>query len=292
MNRSTIFVFIVCIVTQVLQLAIADDNTISVTLEIPKTRSLKSVPVYAHVHVINTGDSALKLVPGFDVIVIDAGGRNYSEGIKAWVSGPRGVRTIQSHNSDSDFCDLVGAYGKGPLGFYLTQKYLEAGSYTAQAVYKKVDGGKILSNIVSFAIDEPQGSDRDAYDMLVRATDLAIAGRKLESSDVLDSLTQKYPNSPYQLVAYLQHLQMYKFSGDEQQQIRGYRAAHRLIESYPNSVAIYEALDYVIGRAPMVVKTPKERKEFYQAILAKHPETRIGKIAKKALEGSYYRAIK
>lgn len=111
-----------------------------------------------------------------------------------------------------------------------------------------------------------------------------MALKKHEAREVLDSLIQEFPESPYRVLAFIQKFKMYEWTTLESEQREGYNAAVSLIESYPSSEATGIALTHIMVRADKVIITPKQRKELLLKLAKEHPGTRIGRKAKEAIK--------
>jgi hypothetical protein len=253
-------------------------------------------PVFATVSLVNDGDSAVEVhrlylpYEYIKIIVKNSKGKVFplNYGKTTARDSMRSVR-LQPHDSETVTVDLLPLYAPGDKTARKlhTKTFFSPGLYTVQARFD-TRSRRIASTPVSFRVRNPAGAERTAHDLLVRAGKLQLDHQEALAASALDTIILRYPVSAYHVQAFLQKMYLYEYSEAVEEQQIACGAALSLIDAHPESDAAIPALSYFLIHSDQIGKTTTDVRETLMSIAQKHPGTRIGRQAEKALKS--YRA--
>ena len=266
-------------------------NSISFTLSLTQTKFLMDTPIQVSYTISNNSSQAVPLNCEYiieKIAVLDQSGREYlPKDINSYARSPDTLNPGESCagifelNIFSSTREIEGGQFKGlkSLG------YLPPGKYSVWV--RGRSSGETLSNIITVAIKEPQGIDKEAFESFTQAKRILYErgadGKPKFSAcyTALLSTAENYPNSIYGQSAFNRALNIYRIvhSKDVRGQID---LAKKLISKYPNSSYLSSWFGYMF-RGYREVKdritlhrTLKEYRDSY-------PNTKIPEVADKFL---------
>ncbi len=183
-----------------------------------------------------------------------------------------------------------------PEHFSKIYYYFEPGEYTVQ-VFAYVNcltpedtlkADKVYTEQVSFIVNNPAGKDKEAYFLFKEAMNIFYDNPNNEdkSSEKFQYIVDRYAGSFYAFLSVLRNYSIYKNDKDKEKTIH---AAKLLIDKYPNSQEVREALGVIALKCR---KDPERLKKEMNDIKNKYPNSkliqkRVDDILKKEKEGFY-----
>jgi hypothetical protein len=140
---------------------------------------------------------------------------------------------------------------------------LAPGSYQVNAQYRRrYDSDRIDTSPLHFRVVEPTGAEREALDLLLEIYKNWMSSNHEKVSQLLNNLTANYPKSAYLERAYLR-------VGKKEE----------LLEKLPDTGYLNGYLNTVVEK----ISDEKEKREFLENIIRKHPGTRTARYAEQEL---------
>ena len=252
-------------------------DSLAFRIHLDKTDYLRGEVVWLHLFVINlTGDTLHTVIPDYDafntvdVHVVDNFGHELSNTIG--VHTPRRIcqqDLLLPHDTLLRILDMSYSFDqRTPTGDMTIVGQLP-GSFTVNAVYLD----RLTSNTVRYSVEEPQGSEAEAFG-LYRAVIEAARSRKWgELISNGEHLLQIFPQSVYapqvldQMSRAYNHGEVY----DAQETVACFK---RLISAYPNSAWCQSAFGEIHAR-----QTLEENRAYFQSIVNSKSGTWAAQVA-------------
>lgn len=252
-------------------------------LELFKKQYLFREPIWARFKVTNIGDGAGKFYfSNIDALVItDSVGIVYPCSIAI----ERVAITISPGQTLEKMSNILLYYGIGEDKFRI-HRYLPPGRYTIYYELNQFVGSDAYkvyakSQIDTFQVLEPKGTELEAMSLLKKSYDLFIEKKYNECITKLDQIIQEYPQSNYAPYALFQKVSMYKIGAipDLDKTISSY---YQMLNSYPDSREAVQVLSYLVH----YYKTKPDEPgliNYLNDLIKKHPGTAVAKEAQKEL---------
>jgi hypothetical protein len=268
----TFFFFPLCIYGQ----------NLTLELRINKTKFLKSESVWSSVVLQNHSSRTIttdQLSLDFGYMrfeILDAAGTKYEDKKRDFNAWKLSRQSMQPMERDSVFFNLLPLFGTGDWRPFQTKKFFPVGKYSVEAVYLSDKRG-IHSNKVEFEVVESEGINKEAHDLLDRATDLEIEGNKGAAISALDDLETRLAGNVFTPIAMYQKIHLYSRPG-EKDNAKATEAAFKLIEKFANTENALLGKTYLLTHS-----SPDKRREVLETLSNKYPNTLVGREATKTL---------
>jgi hypothetical protein len=260
---------------------IFDADALKFAISLDKEKYLVNEPIWLTLVLENTGKQQVyvprihPLDNKLTIFVVSMDGDTLES---SYISGNRigpEYLTFDKNEKDIYFLNILSAaYSVGTRSeeaFF--SRLIQKGEYTIQAKlgYRHKEGNtQILSNKLSFKVENPTGKEKETYGLLIRGRRLYRERKRDEGAEMLWRIIKEYPNSAYRDAAYDQ----LSFQFDHRE------IALQFIQKYPNTGLVAS----VIFSATPKKGKPAERKKFFEDIIKSHPNTKAAMYAENQLD--------
>jgi len=263
-------------------------QNLALRIHMEQERFLLSQAIWVTAALVNNG-STFQEVPAA-VLTEDANGIQIqlvtADGIKVNPSGvllgdPQGVVLIEPEDSLSQSMNLIGMFstsGDNNVPYLATMHYLKPGRYTVSAK-QRIDKTILTSNILSFEVVEPVGSEKKALTLLSIADKRYLENRRQKGTmEAYDDLRREHPKSVYGPRAYHHLISLSYLAQDNPKVIQ---LLSELAHRYPDDD---QAIKECMVHARVIFRNG--RGDIFEKIASDLPQTRVGKLSRKILTES------
>jgi hypothetical protein len=281
--RYLIYITLICIMTALAALptAVHAEDGLIFEIRLDKQIYVQREPIWVDLYFTNKGDKEISLVcldlPWQQLIVNLVNSKGDTLKYSGYISDGicRSGPTIKPTETYHYYFNLSENFGEGakqnippPL------RYFENGDYTLQMIHSDV-----TSNLLNFRVKNPSKEDRQAFDLIKRATQNAFAyydKDNQQSFNAFKELTEKYPNSPFADLAYFELGGLCGLAGEPDETQQYFKA---LIFNFPNSYFSIKAISELLRLIPS-----DKRIEFLEEIIRNQSKSRTSDWAENTLK--------
>lgn len=223
-----------------------------------------------------------------EFIVKDDRGNTFADQIHSpFKGGKTQLLTVAPNDSEFARYDLLAFYGVGDqlVRQYSTKTNFPPGGYSITGrLFTGTD--TIQSNAVQISIENPKGTDLEAYRLLDTATESEFRRDYANAVKALEKAEQNYPGSAYADAIWYQELYIPDHwpRGSKDNAIE---FAKRYIDAHPAGEMTTQALSYILTHSDEIGDKMQINREELRHISDRYPGTRIGKRAKVLLRDVY-----